>query len=419
VAESNQVRYFRPDPIPADLREPLAQWVDQQLRRVEVASGTQTIVVNNHSTQIYYLEENDPIQDGRLDDLEENDSIQDGRLDDLEQLPPMRMLAPYVPDGSTVPWGTVVFDAGWLMHANKDTAERAAPQPTGPKETILPDDLAAAGFLEEQAAAVIYTGHLYTFVTSGWLGGLRVEISELGENTNYRFVVVRNPGGANPVASVIEEPVLNQGEWTVLTVVNEIVVAGEQVLVYIDAYNSAAEQTWAYNWNMQTPSNTVTPTSGAWNTNIQTSLLRINHLDAEAVPVDHQLELQLVPQSIVEISEVGDPSKYVHLKTQGAYTEGADWTEYDVIVIDEGVAGRPAVGAGCQIRARQPVLDTTKYMEHTLYWSGNPPPAWVTVEGFKQYNGVDVPGNSDSAYGVDIAFTPAYVSPDWDLMAPT
>jgi len=59
------------------MRSALARWIDQQLRRVEIASGTQTVVVNNHATQIVYLEGNDTVQDGQIADL-------DGRLTALE-----------------------------------------------------------------------------------------------------------------------------------------------------------------------------------------------------------------------------------------------------------------------------------------------------------------------------------------------
>ena len=306
----------------------------------------------------------------------------------------------------------VVYDQGWAMVANKDTQDRAAPQPAAPPAWSLPE---TPTWAEKNNTSVVYSGHHYIFNRGGWLNSIRVWVPEFTGTTNYRFVIIRNPN-TDPVYTVFEEPVLTAGEWNILAVASTVMLTGEELIIYIDAFNQGGETTWAYNWTMQGSDNNITPTIGNWNTNVQQSLLRINWTDDEAIPVGHQLELQVVPNTVFEISEVGDATRFVHFRTNAAYVEGTDWTEYDVMVVDEGSVSRPRVGEACQIRAVQPVPDPTKYVDIVGHWAGNQP-GWATVTGFLQYDGVTQPGNDNTAYGIDVNFTPADISPDWDLLA--
>jgi hypothetical protein len=306
----------------------------------------------------------------------------------------------------------VVLDSGYTMYANKITSDRAAPQPLGDPAYTLPD---VPTFVTLQNTSVIYSGHFYTFTETGYWRAVRVWVPQIGPNIRYRVVIIRDPNGSNPVYQTYEDPVLNEDDWTVLSVDTTLVGAGTEVLIYIDANNSGTEQTWAYNWNRSSDDNNTPPTSGNWNKNTQQTLLRINWEDAEAIPVNHQLELQVVPNTIFEISQVGSPEKYFHYRVSGAYVEGIDHTEYAVTLIDTQNGG-PDVGQGCQIRAVQPISDPTQFDVITGYWAANEP-VWATITSYLAFDGVDTGADPDNAYGVDIAFQRLSISPDWDVIS--
>ena len=70
-------------------------------------------------------------------------------------------------------------------------------------------------------------------------------------------------------------------------------------------------------------------------------------------------------------------------------------------------------GVTTTMTATIPIAQTTKYDEIV---GQVPTPAWATVEGFLQYDGVDQ-GGSGNTYGVDVEFEPAIVNEEWDIMS--
>ena len=280
MAESNQARYFRPDPIPSELSNAFSRWVDQQLHRVEIASGIQTVVVNNNETKIVYLEGNDTVQDGRLD-------VHEGRLDALEALPPMRMLAPYL-GTETVPAGTVVSDNGWLMHANQDTSERAAPQPAGPPSWEMPD---IPAFTESQATAVVWSGHEYTLTVGGWMQEVQIWVPELTNDTNYRILLIDQTDPANPIVNAVEEPTLRENAWTSIALGSKVYPAGSNLAIIIDALNSGASQTKYVEQTGYWPAN-----DPAWAT--MRGILRIGGVDQPADTTAFGVRLKFQPGAV-------------------------------------------------------------------------------------------------------------------------
>lgn len=331
------------------------------------------------------------------------------RIRGLEALPPMRLLDPYAA-GSCVPAGAVVVDGGWTMTAKVGTCDRAAPQASGPKELILPDNPSWATLSNTSG---VRTGHLYTFVQGGWFGGAKGWAPELTANTRYRFVSVVDPFGANPVSSTVEGPTLNEDAWTPLIASDTTVVPGTQILIYIDALNSGSSQSWQYPWTYAGTSNTNAVAGGHWNSNVQQSTLRINYVDGDST--SHAQELDVIVDTVFYMTELGSPESLYTFRVTGPGTDtGTFWT-YPVTLIDQANGG-PTVGVGTQIRADQPIAEPTRYVELAGYWPGGNP-TWATVQGFKQFDGVDVPGNDNTAFGIDIAFTPASVSPDWKMLS--
>ena len=309
--------------------------------------------------------------------------------------------------------GDTVRDTPYTMIANKDTIDRAAPVPIGVPTYTLPTVPAWAQF---QNASVVESGHQYIFSETIELRSIRVWVPEVTATTTYRVVLIANPNGANPLVSTIEDPILNVNDWTVLGVDSALLVAGTELLVYIQSVNSGATTEWAYNWEYGGQAQTLGPGVGLWNTDNQQGILRINWLDAEVVPANHQLELQVVTGTIFEISEIGTPSNYRHFRVEGVYTEFADYTQYTVTTVDTGGIWPPPLNSPTQIRAIQPISDPTKFVGIVDNWLGNQP-VWGTIQSFLTYGGVIQPVSANNAYGVDIAIQRLDVSADWDVVA--
>lgn len=105
---------------------------------------------------------------------------------------------------------------------------------------------------------------------------------------------------------------------------------------------------WANTYNRQASSDSTTPTTGNWNTNVAETLLRINWDDTGAT--DHQDDLQLEDNTLFRITQNSDPTKWVHYRSSAAYTEDVDYTYYTVSVEDSQNSG-PDVGQDCTITA--------------------------------------------------------------------
>lgn len=306
-----------------------------------------------------------------------------------------------------------VLDFPWLMTAINVTTDRAAPQPLGdPAWTVLDDPPAWQTFDYD---GVVYSGHKYTFNELGYFRSLRIWVPELTGMTNYRVIIVRNPNSANPNISSIEEPVLNLNDWTILGVGTELVVPGEELIIFIDALNTSDEVTWAYNWLYRGTSNTLPPLSGGWNTNVTNDLMRIDYLDAETPPIGHSLELDVVVGTVFEISEVGSPTNFRKYTVDAVPVDQGTYYEYTVTMVDSG--GTLVNGVATQVRAVQPIANPTKFVGIPAYWNVGNQPVWGTVESFLEFDDVPQAVDPNNLYGIDVSFQRLTVSPDWDFVA--
>lgn len=308
--------------------------------------------------------------------------------------------------------GDMVFDAGWTMVANKDTEDRAAPQPIAAPTWHYPDT--PLWTPDGNNSSVVYTGHLYTFTQSGYFRGLRVWVPTLSPSTNYRFISIRNPNSPTPIVTILEEPVLNANDWTILAATRELVLEGEELLIYIDALDSGSTSDFGpEQWIKDPDSNSVAPTDpGGWNFNINRGILRVSKVDANSN--DWSLTLGFIPNTQITLTSTAIPTNFHRVRVNTATDQGTYW-EYTILELEQGGTG-VADGQATDLFAEEPVASPTEYKEFLNYWPGGYP-TWATVQGFKQYDGVDQPGNDNSGYGVDLLFEPAAVSPDWDVAA--
>jgi hypothetical protein len=331
----------------------------------------------------------------------------------IEHQPRMRFM-PYVP-GSTYYPQEVVYHNTWQMVCNNITTDYPAPEPLGPPTYALPDVPVFSPFSDD---SVVVSGHLYSFLQSGYFRSLRVWAPDVSPTVTYRIIIIRNPNSTIPTTTVINDAALTAGEWTTLGASVVLVGAGEELAVVLESTNSGTSAEWAYNWERGTSSNNEGgfPTSGLWNSNSGESILRINWLDAELIPGIHQIELQVVPNTLFEVSEVGDVARFTHYSTTGPYIEDLvnEYTRYPVIQVTSG-AGGARVGEPCQIRAVQPIAQATEFVGIDAHWGPGTLPSWAGIQSALEFDGVPQAVQGDEAYGVDILYQPIGKSDDWDI----
>ena len=315
----------------------------------------------------------------------------------------------YVPN-KQVTGNTQVSDAGWLAISNKNTGDRAAPIPSGPMG-IYPAE-GVITWVEQAHLGVAWTAHLYQFLEPGWWSQMEVHVPEITEDTNYRFMIVFDPNGPAPVSHVIEEPVLIEGDWTSIAVGKETVDAGDEVLIVIDALNSGDETTWQNEWvhTGDTGPNGI-PNATEVDRD-KDKEVRIHYESSNGSQFD---ELNtIIAGSTIKVAEVGNLNSYTEWVVNSVIDQGT-YFEFATSWIADGILGKPSNGP-VLITVVVPTVQSTKYVEVENHLPAGAP-SWANVTGAERLGGVDTPGKENSLYGIRINFQPAYVSPDWDLLA--
>lgn len=357
------------------------------------------IEANGSGCNIFY-------QGGERVSVSEDIDTIEGRIDEVATGgSPVNWKANYV-SGDSYAKNDMTLDSGWLMVANTDTVERPAPQPSGDPTYGLPT---SPTWTELSNTSVIYSGHYYTFTKSGWVQGIRVWIPEVTSDTNYRFILVRNPL-TTPVTTIIEEPVLNANEWTTLALGNVIVTEGENLLFYIDALNSGSSSPTTGGWTFQGRTQSGAPNAQSWVIDNQNALLRIDKTDLDSVNRGTEL-LGITAGSTIRFSDSTAPAIFLEYLTTADPTDQGTYVEYSTVLVNSG--GTLSTGT-TDMDAATPVPQATKFDTIDGYYPANYPD-FATVQGLLQYDGVTQPNNTDNAFGVDLQFQEASISEEWDL----
>lgn len=324
-----------------------------------------------------------------------------------------------------------VRDGDWTMIANKDTTERAAPVPSGVPTFVLPL-VPTWDVPDPSSVAVIHSGHEYTFTSAGWIKELRVWAPSIDPSVAYRIVIVDITNPTVPVVRVIPDPILNEDDWATVALDYVAVSIGTVFRIYLDVLNSSGEQQTVDGWNTVSTSNTTVPTTSQWVARADGANVRMHNTSLGAT---YGVQLAALPVGTeIRIVETGDTNKSVTYETTGATTPTPDtadgsYTLIPTLKISEGPGGFPTTGNPATITITEFIAAATEYVEFTDFLLTGQP-AWATVVGYLSIGGTaqallrrlgeEFPvafAVSSNAYGVDIEFQEAYVSPDWDLVA--
>lgn len=298
---------------------------------------------------------------------------------------------------------------GWLMICAEGTEDSPKPLKIGSPTLSIGDNLTSIdGF-----SGRVLTGNRYTFTSSGFVSQILVWVPVVPKITlTYRLLVYNVTTGEASWTNI--SPSVSNA-WEVVNANTNIINIGDEYDVMLEALDTSAETTWGYNWARASNDNDITtdPTDGFWGTKTNNTSLRISKVDLTTTDRVGELEL-LVPGSILEISSLSDPtiSMSWYINSVGV-DEGQHFSFSDVNYLGQGSGGAIDIGQDCAIKATIPVAATTLYSQRPAFWASNAPD-WGTAKG---HIIIDTDSLDTNAYGVDIKFQRAEMSPDWNLMA--
>ena len=310
-------------------------------------------------------------------------------------------------EGKFHPRGSVVTNGLFTMVANILTLENPFPQPDGNPSFTLP----AFTPTTQSNLSVIYSGHVWTFTENVLVKTLRVWVPQLTVDTNYRIVVVKSVLGSDPVTTVIDDPLMTANQWTDIAFLNDLVVAGTTLAVFIDVLNSGGSNEVTGGWNYTGQDNIAAPAAQSWNQNNARTLLRIDKTDLDSA--DRTAELTgIITNSTIQFADTSNPNAFDIYRTTGAPVDQGTYIEYPVVLNSEGEGGVP-VGT-TTMTATVPIAQATEYAEEL---AGLADPAWATVAPILEFDGVDQAPAADTAFGVDLEAEITVFSEDWDVMS--
>ena len=305
--------------------------------------------------------------------------------------------------------GSVVSNGQFAMIASQLTLEYPYPAPDGNPTYGLPSFAPAT----QSSNSVVYSGHDYVVTESVWARRLRVWVTQLTPDTNYRLVsVIQRPTDTSPTTQVAEEPVLIAGAWTVVAALNSILPAGTTIRLYIDALNSGADQIVTCGWRYDGRSQTVPPLLSGWNHDNSNTLVRIDKTDLD--DTDRSSELAgITPDSTLVFANTATPSVFNQYRVTGALTDQGTYFEYPVVLQEQGEGGL-ASGVTTTLTANIPIPQPTEYAEQA---ATVPTPTWATVQGYLAYDGVEQPAGVNNSYGIDIECEASINPTEWDVFS--
>jgi hypothetical protein len=299
----------------------------------------------------------------------------------------------------------VVRDSVYLMIANKDTDDPAAPQDNGNPEWDLPDVPTWANFAE---VAIVGSGHTYLLSETAYINSIRVWPPTTGAGIFYRMTKV-GPSGVSSVDLLG----MTAGQWNVVGVDPTLVLAGEEITLYLESSNTGGSTQVTGGWTRDVNSNANEPANESWNRNNAGTVLRIDFEDLNTTDRQSELEGIIVGSTIV-MAETAIPSNFTEYQVLANPSTGLTSVSYLVAITDSGAAD-PTIGETTTMTADVPIAQSTDFVGIVNGWVGTEPP-YADVTSFLSYDGVDQGIDPDNQYGISINVQRITLSPDWDIM---
>ncbi len=288
----------------------------------------------------------------------------------------------------------IVVDGSWLMIANKDTEDRAAPQKIGP-EIVTYNGTSPTTL---NTVKKITSGIDIVAGTSGfWLNGYELYVVA---GNHYRVYSVNQE---NEVSEQLDFVADTTG-WIRVNMTSLPVPPGEAfALLQVVAEPDPTPTVWVGNWDYDTPNNDTPPISGqATHSDRLPDTLRVHKTDNDGTDRGAEL-LALAAGDIIDavgmswaIQKVTDSGTHVSFSIAPSQQGSPD-----------GIA---------QFSFETVTATPITIVEDTGYWLTNQPSGGASIMGLFAIDGDPIAQN-DNAYGVNPVIQEAFVSEDWDGMA--
>jgi len=304
----------------------------------------------------------------------------------------VRWVNPYV-FGNTYEKNDMVRDGGWTMIANKQTSERASPQPSGQSFYLFTGTEA----FTQDTATQIRSGNRFTFDVSAYLLGYRVYAYT---GITYRIFLVLDPDGSNEIQELILFTAEATG-WQEFNISPVIVTSGSTLEIISIAHETdPTPAEWSADWYYGTPQNPAVPAAGEIvHSRSRPDLMEINYMDDSIPSVSRETELRALQ---VGDRIIGGGQTWTIQSTNAQ----ASYIAFGVSPASTGISGSDTFTF--QTETATPI----DYMEVANYWPTTP----YTARGYLQVGG-NAGQLNDNAYGTDILVQNAVISADWDLVS--
>ena len=308
-----------------------------------------------------------------------------------------------------------VTDQSFTMVANKQTSDRAAPQPQGNASFLLPDDGSNWDGTNPTFVGLVTSANRYTFAVFGVLSAFRVFIPSGSDGTiTYRVYIADRTDPANIITTLGDEfQTTVTDDWITVNLAGGSFGVGSIVEVGLLSFNSATGSDDTFPWDSVGDSNVENdPGIGNVETNGSDEILRLSDTDSD-LGDQTALLATIIPGSFITVSTQANPASFTTYQV-ASNTDFVSYRSFGVQVFNSGLGGHTR-GVACNVRIQVPVPQVTEYVESTAGWSTIP-------FGFSAVEGVLVEGGgapviSANAYGTDIEVQAYLASPDWDLLA--
>jgi hypothetical protein len=316
----------------------------------------------------------------------------------------VRWVEPYV-FGDTYQKNDMVLDDGWTMIANKDTSERAAPQPIGTANWVL-DTADPDWVLQEPVGTLVISGNTFLNNIAGYSSGYRVYIPEVGADIYYQTqIYVTVPGGEREeeLSDVFQANAIG---WITHTSNARLMPAGTLLEVLLGHENRSATATEVASYEYSSSNTDQITLAGFAHRRNNRTYVTFNETSqsgfapgvfglADVVPGTH-IVTAISDWTVTSTFFItGENSYRFEITGNGNPVNGL---EEFTFIIPTGSLPQP-------------------YEQNIDYWNPQTNPN-VTGQGVLYLDGVEqtVPNN---AYGTDVLVQPANLPTDWDVVAPS
>jgi len=296
-------------------------------------------------------------------------------------------------------------DGDWLMVANKPTSDRPAPQPNGEVE----HDTIDGTFLPSQYTGIVSMEHTYTMLQAGWIKSLSIKVPTYTPEYMSRVIVTNV---TNNEVTVYDNPILKGGEWVSLKTATVTTTIGAQFKVKLELYSNENSAVLSGIWDSNLNDS---PSAGEvyLDDSSTPTIITYNNFDLDGV--DRTTELQgVVIGSTIDLKQRTDASRYLTVTVDSISTATAGETTYAVtpVLTGKDLKDGKELVSGIQQASTVP----TEYGSIDNFYSAGTP-TWGDITTTLNLGGLVQPVVGTEAYGIDVGFQDAYISPDWDIMS--